>query len=113
MLSPEKRAAIKSGLLVLVGGLSVLLATEIKSKKELSGLSCQLRLMLIANEVKPQFVVPLKDAEEEAIVGMISLQEKVVIRLTKTDGNFLLEEQCVRADGHKVLMEIKRESISK
>lgn len=113
MVSLEKRATIKSGLLVLIGGLSVFLATEIKNKKELSELSCQLRLMLIANEVKPQFVVPLKDSEDEAIVGMIGLEEKVMIRLTKTDGIFLLEEQCVRTDGHKVLMEINRESISK
>lgn len=111
MFSIEKRAALKSGLLVLIGGISAFLATEVKTRKELSQINCQLRLMLVADQVKPLFVLPIKDTEAEAIIGMISMSEKVVVRLTKTNGSFLLEEQCTRSDGNKALMEIKREEI--
>jgi len=111
MFSAEKRAALKTGLLVLLGGLTTFIATEIKTKKELSQTNCQLRLMLIADKEKPLFVFPIRDTETEAIIAMISMSEKVVIRLTKTDGSFLLEDQCTRPDGNKALMEIKREQI--
>ena len=111
MFSLEKRAALKSSLLVLLGGLTAVVATEIKTKKELSQTNCQLRLMLIADKVKPLFVLPIRDTEAEAIIGMISMSEKVIIRLTKTNGSFLLEDQCTRPDGNKALMEVKREEV--
>jgi len=98
--------ALKSGLLVLLGGLTVLVSNEVANKLHQSKMGCNTRIAILADEVKPLFVLPIKDTNDEAILAMIGQQKTLLIKLTLTEGSFLFEEQCVRPDGKKVLMTI-------
>ena len=97
---------LKSGLLVLLGGLTVLVSNGVANRLHQSKMSCNTRIAILADEVKPLFVLPIKDTNDEAVLAMMGQQKTLLITLTLTEGSFLFEQQCVRPDGKKVLMSI-------
>jgi hypothetical protein len=105
--------AVKSGLLVLLGGLTVLVSNGVAERLHQSKMGCNTRLALLADEVKPMFVLPIKDTNDEAVLAMVGQEKSVLITLTLTEGNFLLESQCVRPDGKKVLMTVEDHTVNK
>lgn len=109
MFSREKYLAIRTGLIAIAGCLFGVVVSKVSHEKEYSLMLCQTRLALIAQKHGGALAaVTLKDTPEEAVIGIITQNGRILVRLTETNGNFLLEEQCIRPDGHKVLMETQK-----
>jgi hypothetical protein len=105
--------AYKSGLLVLLGGLTVLVSNGAASRLADGKMSCHARMTVLADQIKPLAVVPIKDTEEEAVVAMMGMKKTLFVTLSLTEGSALLERQCVRPDGKKVLMKVEEASPEK
>lgn len=105
-------AVLKRISLVLVGGLAGLGSSELLKRKEFSTLSCNTRLTIIADQIKPLFVAPLQDSATEAIIGMITPEKKVLVKLSVTEGNWLFENQCLRGDGKKVSIQVQESGLN-
>jgi hypothetical protein len=105
--------AYKSGLLVLLGGLTVLLSNSVADRLANAKMSCHARMAVLADEIKPLAIIPVKDTEEQAIVAMMGQQKSILVTLTLTEGNALFERQCTRPDGKRVLMSIEENPFGK
>jgi len=102
--------ALKSGLLVLLGGLTVVVSSAFADRLQESKMSCRTHLTLLEEKIKPLFVLPIKNTEEEAVFAMAAQEKVVVVSLSLTEGNFLFEKQCVRPDGKKVLITVEEKT---
>lgn len=109
MLSDRKRAVAKTGLLFLFGSLAGISISKVAERREHSQLLCQTRLALIGDKFGGiQQIIPLQTSNEAAILGLVTPEGPVLVRLGLTSKNFLVEDQCVRPDGEKVSIQAEK-----
>lgn len=109
MLSGRKKSVAKTGLLFLVGALAGISLSKVAAKKEHSMMLCQTRLALIGDKFGGiHQIVPLQVSNEEAVLGLVTPEGPILVKLSLTQKSFLLEEQCVRPDGLKVSIQAEK-----